>query len=348
MIGSGLVGSKSIGLGWIRATALLGIFCSAQAAVSQVIYTNDFEHNSVGAYSVGNLNADWNSPSFSNGVDEGRTSIVNDGSTKVLAVTYPAGEYGSGDDKTGAQWKLDFGQGYEAVELEYRLKFGPDFDFVRGGKLPGLIGGIGNVGGNKPNGTDGFSARMMWRTNGSAGSPLSSTETDKANIVQYVYHPDQPDQPGPPVTTFGDNLRWDDGPAGDWKEFESGQWYRLRHRVVMNTPGQNDGVIQAWLDGELVLNVTDLRFRDVAGLQIDQMYFSTFFGGGSDVWATSKEEVAYFDDFRITAVSPTAVPEPSSASLIALLATAVFVRRRKRKAISAKRPSSFEGTRNLF
>ena len=267
-----------------------------QIAWAQLIYSNDFEDDPVGIYSAENLKADWNSPTGSNGVDQKRVSIVTGpqawSSGKSLAVRYPARRFGSGDNETGAQWKLDFGRAYSAVELEYRLKFGAGFDFVRGGKLPGLIGGVGNVGGNKPNGKDGFSARMMWRTNGSSRSRLKS---DRANIVQYVYHVDQPDE-------FGEDFRWDDGDNRDWKRFESDRWYHIRHRVFLNRPGKSDGAIQAWLDNELVLNVSGIRFRTASKPRIDQFYFSTFFGGGSSKWATSKDEIAYFDDFRITAI----------------------------------------------
>ena len=70
----------------------------------------------------------------------------------------------------------------------------------------------------------------------------------------------------------------------------------------MNTPGQNDGVVKAWLDGVQVMQLDNIRFRDTANLQIDSMYFSTFFGGGSPIWATTKDEVAFFDDFEITVI----------------------------------------------
>ena len=226
------------------------VCCCGEVIVGQVIFTNDFEDDPLGFYSRSNLDADWNTPPFSNGVDEGRVSIVDDDGGKVLAVTYPEGLFGSSDSATGGQWILHFDQGYEAVEFEYRVKFGVGFDFVRGGKLPGLRGGEGNVGGNKPDGTDGFTARMHWRTDGSSGSQLSS---DKANIVQYLYHPDQP-------TNFGEDFRWDDGPSSEWQEFESGRWYHIRHQVVMNTPGQHDGVVKAWLDGVQVLDLDDIRF----------------------------------------------------------------------------------------
>lgn len=53
--------------------------------------------------------------------------------------------------------------------LSYELAFDAGFDWVKGGKLPGLRGGPnpdGCSGGNEPNGTDCFSTRLMWRQNG--------------------------------------------------------------------------------------------------------------------------------------------------------------------------------------
>ncbi len=268
--------------------AIASLACM-QPVVAEILYQNDFEDDPVGVYSTANLAADWNSPSWNNGVDEGRVSITdgpNAFGNRSLVVTYPEGETTGG--KT--QWKLDLDTGYEELFLSYRIRFGADFDFVRGGKLPGLIGGAGNTGGNKPNGTDGWSARMMWRTNGSSGS---STSGDTANIVQYVYHPDQ-------SSTFGEDFRWDDTVPTDWQTFNSEIWYRLQHRIVMNTPGQNDGIVQAWLDDQMVLDVQNIRFRDIASLQIDQLYFSTFFGGSDPTWEASKDEQVYYDNFIIS------------------------------------------------
>lgn len=253
-----------------------------------ILYTNDFEDDPVGIYSVANLRADWNSPGWNDGVDEGRVSITDDADAfgdRSLVVNYEAGE------TTGskAQWKLDLGDSYEELFLTYRVRFDDDFDFVRGGKLPGLIGGVGNTGGSKPNGADGWSARMMWRTDGSGGSRLNPNQ---ANAVQYLYHPDQP-------TQFGHDQRWNDGSSGQWATFDSDVWYHFQHRIVMNTPGQHDGIVQAWLDGEMVLDVDDIRFRDVASLKIDELYFSTFFGGSSEVWEPDEDQQIYFDDFVI-------------------------------------------------
>jgi len=130
---------------------------------------------------------------------------------------------------------------------------------------------------------------MMWRTDGSGGSP---TNGDTANAVQYVYHVDQP-------TIYGEDFKWDDTPNG-WAELDSGVWYNFQHRIVMNTPGQNDGIIQAWLDGEMVLDAQNIRFRDTSTFKIDTLYFSTFFGGSSEIWEAAKDEQAYYDDFVIS------------------------------------------------
>src|SRR5690606_27041684 len=156
---------------------------------------------------------------------------------------YPQGTWGSGTN--GAQWQVGFGRSYQELWLRYRVRFGNGFDPVRGGKLPGLIGGEANTGGRPSTGTDGWSARMMWRRD--------------LDVVQYVYHADQP-------TQYGEDFPWN---IGGQRRFVPGTWHTIEHRVVMNTPGENDGIIQGWLDGELALDVRTLRFRDVDSFAID-------------------------------------------------------------------------------
>lgn len=280
----------------LSAYCLLGTLLSAgtPAARAVVIYSNNFDDDPVGTYTVANLKADWNSPSSNDGVDEGRVAIVGGPdaySGKSLVVTYPQGESNNGK----SQWKTDLGGGYDELYLSYRMKFGANFDFVRGGKLPGLAGGAANAGGTLPDGTDGWTARMMWRTNGSGGSTTNGTQSQ---LVQYVYHKDMP---GP----SGQDIKWDDNPSLGWQKIDSDVWYHFQHRVKMNTPGQDDGIIQAWLDGELVMEVQNLHFRDIASLKIDLLYFSTFFGGSSAPWEATKNEQAFYDDF---VVSTTFIP----------------------------------------
>jgi|SRR5712671_2106184 len=52
-----------------------------------------------------------------------------------------------------------------SVTLEYRVFFPSDFDWVKGGKLPGLYGGHTRCSGGNP-ALDCFSTRLMWRAGG--------------------------------------------------------------------------------------------------------------------------------------------------------------------------------------
>ncbi|HBU38321.1 MAG TPA: hypothetical protein DEB70_11025, partial [Planctomycetaceae bacterium] len=146
-----------------------------------IIFSADFEETELGLYTKEQLNQDWHNPSWSDGIEEHRVWVVQpDPGTTSLTVKFPAHTFGS--EKNGAVWRLKFDKPYSAVEVRYDVMFGRGFDFARGGKLPGLFGGKGNTGGDRPDGKDGFSARMMWRDNGRA--------------VQYLYYPDQPDRYG--------------------------------------------------------------------------------------------------------------------------------------------------------
>ncbi|KAG6811898.1 hypothetical protein H0H92_005356 [Tricholoma furcatifolium] len=89
----------------------------------------------------------------------------------VLQTTYPANTFGSTDD--GAQfinlWNTTDGSTFQTMLLTYEVAFPSDFDWVKGGKLPGLRGGwnsTGCSGGDQATGEDCFSTRLMWRTNG--------------------------------------------------------------------------------------------------------------------------------------------------------------------------------------
>jgi len=245
---------------------------------STVLFQQDLNAAPVGVIDATLLGSLFNSPTWNNGVDDGRVAIVEDGSAergRVLEIAFPDNTFGP--SQGGAQWRVRFPGSHDEVYLAYWVKFGAGFDFVRGGKLPGLVGGTANTGGDKPDGTDGWSARMMWREAGA--------------VVQYVYHPDQPG-------IYGEDMPWNHG-AGGQRFFAPGVWHRVVHRVVMNTPGQNDGMIEGWFDGELAFREPGIRFRDVNSFAIDELYFSTFFGGGSQDWASTADETLSFDDFVI-------------------------------------------------
>jgi hypothetical protein len=94
----------------------------------------------------------------------------------VLQVTYPQDSFSDTSSSSGgggAQfinlWNASDGSSFNSMLLSYEVAFQANFDWVKGGKLPGLRGGLatsGCSGGSASNGTSCFSSRVMWRQNG--------------------------------------------------------------------------------------------------------------------------------------------------------------------------------------
>jgi hypothetical protein len=244
--------------------------------VCTVLFQGDFERDDTGAVTPAALAGGWGAGFYSG---QGRVRVVEGAEAfqggRSMRVEYPRGSVGP--DRGGAIWVVPLGGSYDELYASYEMKFGPGFDFVLGGKIPGLAGGEQNTGGHRPNGSDGWSARGMWLAGG--------------EMVQYVYNPDQ-------TGDYGQGLPWKTGTVP--VKAVPGRWYHVEQRVVMNTPGKHDGILQTWLDGVLVLDRRAMRFRDVPTFAIDAFQFSTFFGGNEPQYAASRDEVAYFDDFVIS------------------------------------------------
>lgn len=286
--------------------ALLGALAivvvgNTPAIAQTTIFENNFDSRTAGPYTDDDLDADFNEPNFNNGVTEGRVSVVSGsiafgGSGSALATTYPEGE--DGPRETGAQWRLAFDESYDEATLSYQVRFGAGFDFVRGGKLPGLAGGTSPTGSTQATGFNGWAGRLMWRTsfNGVSGQPeqLTSGGITYAKYTDSGFSMDGVQEDRNPFTN----------PDGTPTTFVPERWYKVTQRIVMNTPGEFNGIQQVWIDDVLVINEQNLRYRLSDDFAIDQMYFSTFYGGNED-WRTSKDEIAYFDDFLITVPSPT-------------------------------------------
>ena len=80
--------------------------------------------------------------------------------------------------------------------------------------------------------------------------------------------------------------------------------HTLGYELVMNTPGEQDGIVRVWLDGVLVVEETNLRFRTVPDVQIEGLKFDTFYGGSTDDWAPPNDETIEFGDFKVYSVPP--------------------------------------------
>jgi hypothetical protein len=164
--------------------------------------------------------------------------------------------------------------GADAAQLRYRLRFAPGFDFVRGGKLPGLYAGSGPSGGRVPDGRDGCSFRLMWREQG------------HGEVYAYL----------PGLQRHGLSLLR--GRFG----FVPGRWHEVRQEVVLNTPGCADGRVSLWLDGTWAGTAEGLHMRDDGSLRLDGVFVDLFFGGNDDSWAARHDTHVDLAQFEVQAV----------------------------------------------
>lgn len=209
---------------------------------------------------------------------EANVALLDDAATGLaepgLRVRYPAGTSSPGDaDEGGAGFYSapDALAGAERACLTYRVRFEPGFDFIKGGKLPGLYGGEAPSGGDEVTGENGFSMRFMWR------------EAGQGELYEYVVSKDE---------EYGASVG-----RGLWS-FPTGEWVTVEQELVLNTPGQDDGLARVWINGVPVLEQSNLVYRTSDEVTIDGLMFSTFFGGNGKEWRTPRDQHADFAAFR--------------------------------------------------
>jgi hypothetical protein len=182
----------------------------------------------------------------------------------------PRGSRAEGKPLGGGQFMGTLATGpVDRLFLRYFVRFPADFDFVKGGKLPGLYGGSEVSGGRIPDGTNGFSTRIMWRTAG------------QGELYAYM----------PSSDTWGTSLG-----RGSFS-FPRGRWTCVEQEVVLNTPGVADGTVRIWIDDQSALEQAGLLFRTASSLRIEGIFFSTFYGGGDGSWAPRSDAHADFAGF---------------------------------------------------
>lgn len=175
-----------------------------------------------------------------------------------IQVAYPAGSFSPEKSETvGGFWAICSPEALvkaDHVKLSYTLSFANNFDFVKWGKLPWLCGGSCPRGGKAE--TEGFSTRFMWRR--------------KGDLEVYGYFPWITEQ----------------SIERGMFRFEAGKTYHIAQELQINTPGQSDGVMKVFVDGNLIYEDNSLLFRNSSDTHPNKLFFSTFFWGGDKSWAT--------------------------------------------------------------
>lgn len=242
-----------------------------QAAPQEVLLTTDFEDDA--------WKKDWdvNKPDTFT-VVEGEAA--RGGKGRSIRVEIPAGSCGG--SSLIYKFKKRIGREPEEMYFRYYVKLDPSWaNAIDGGKMPGMSGTYGRAGwgGRAVDGKNGWSAR------GGFMKPTAESTT----LSYYCYHADQ-------KSNYGDH--WKFSPP-----LKYGIWYCVEEYCKLNTPGkdggkgQNDGILRSWIDGQPAFEKTDIRFRDVDSLKIEEVWCNFYHGGTRP---TPKAMQLFLDDLVIS------------------------------------------------
>lgn len=264
-----------------------------------------------------------------------KTQIIEEGCVKgkCLEVTMEEGSTGA----LSAYWPLkEANIAPKTVFLRYYLKLAEDWspkmcdsegnEVGSGGKFPGIAdprtwadasGQCGN-GGARSDGLNCWSMRSVFKDCSSGDGEACSSKPDAiTRFGSYLYYGGQKD-------STGDNGLWDDDDWGqstgkggtcgtvannlscgksDSGVLEPGIWYQIEMQVDLNTPGQEDGTVRGWVNGELSYEKTNMLFRyeDHDFLHNRVIWLNIYKGGVQGNCNTSK---VYLDQMVVALDSP--------------------------------------------
>ncbi|KAJ7063641.1 hypothetical protein C8F01DRAFT_85895 [Mycena amicta] len=177
-----------------------------------------------------------------------------DNKTTVIQLFYPARSVNPGakdSPKGGAEFyasPLPI-KTSRSVTMEYSAFFPDGFNWVQGGKLPGLYGGkMGCSGGDAA--LDCFSTRLMWRKNGQGELYLYADKDKQTSALCRA--------PGSEC-----NAKYGFSIGRGSFSWATGMWTHVAQTVTLNTPGEQDGVFTLVVNGKQVIHREDICYRDL-------------------------------------------------------------------------------------
>jgi hypothetical protein len=222
-----------------------------------------------------NLTNEWN-------IFNKTYALIKPLNSKVIRVIYPKNSYNpSGSVLGGFNFYAQPIDLFNKARFQYKVFFKTRFNWVKGGKLPGLwIGERGANGGT--NITDGASVRMMWRRNGEAEVYIYAQKqlTEFYQLPGYVGNND-----------YGVSL---------WRgllNFKTNQWNNVTIYIENNTGENYNGLLR------VSVNNTTFEYNKICwtlgGLPIGGLMMQSFFGGSDSTWATPVAQEVLFRDFVV-------------------------------------------------
>jgi hypothetical protein len=185
----------------------------------------------------------------------------------------------------------------DACVLSYTVYFPADFNFKKGGKLPGLCFGTSDnacsTGGDWS--TQSGSFRTIFREDGTCAASvyLALGGKDNAFDAQSSEYRRQGEESG------GGHLLW--RKTGGLR-FKRGQWNTVVMRLILNTPGAANGLLELSLNGQ-TRSVSGVTLRRAADVKIRTVTVHSFFGGSGSEWAAPAGASLKLSNFHFDASS---------------------------------------------
>jgi hypothetical protein len=168
-------------------------------------------------------------------IDNATVVAVNDGPSpdalEVKLRNLPGGDDTSAKARNGIEFRWSPpGLNGTATCLSYSVWLPEKFDFGRGGFLPGVFG----------------------------GEPGTVREQAASDLLTVAL--EWSDEGKPSLTAAfegGERLRL----SGAGTPMATGRWTKVEQEVVLNDPGQKNGTLRLWLDGELIAENQRVELR---------------------------------------------------------------------------------------
>jgi len=190
----------------------------------------------------------------------------------------------------------------EGIEFSYRVYFPDDFDFSKGGKLPGVCwgktSGVCATGGDWSPTSGSF--RVMWREGGQgigyaylavtgpgAKAGNKAMENQGGDFTKSVNLNSS--------NKSGLDIWFKKGPKLQFKKGWNTVWMNLK----MNTPGSKDGHISLKINGT-ENTVKDAVLRNESSVKFNSANIVAFRGGNGKEWESNSDSFVRFKDFSIT------------------------------------------------
>lgn len=183
----------------------------------------------------------------------------------------------------------------ETVSLSYEVFFPSTFNFVKGGKLPGVCFGVDPkacaTGGEWAPNEGSF--RIMWKSNGVGQGYAYQAVKGGSSAALQIQNKGYKDAVKKASDTG--HALW----STSTFQFKRGTWNTVSFTLKMNSPGKRDGTLRLTING-VTKTLDDVVFRENATVKFSNVIFVSFFGGGSADWASPVDTYIKFRNIRFS------------------------------------------------